>query len=200
MDDHPICEDCEERLATKFCVECDQRQCDACEEEIHRKSRRAKHSRSAIIKKPQNKEPPSKSCGFPETKSIDISAPSVVRTLCEECDSDGCTKESPRLASVYCVDCEMKQCDKCDARVHSSGARKRHHRKRINSLSSLAKSQTASVTNLGPLPSMPDKLSIGDKSSSSESDEDDVTPLPTIISVEEFPDLPHGSKSQKNVS
>jgi len=118
-DDVVLCEECEakrdERPIVAHCDECGLWMCGQCNEEIHKKGKRATHDRVYY-------HYPEKAKKGKKEKDKDTVPPEVEQ--CDECEG----RRGTVTISTHCAQCDQWLCDECDKKLHAKGKRSSHER------------------------------------------------------------------------
>jgi hypothetical protein len=119
-DDVSQCEECEakrdERPIVAHCDECGLWMCGQCNEEIHKKGKRAQHERQYY----HNPEKGKKKGGKEKTEDT---VPLEV-DQCDECEG----RRGQVTITTHCAQCDQWLCDDCDKKLHAKGKRSSHER------------------------------------------------------------------------
>jgi len=117
-DDVSQCEECEakrdERPITAHCDECGLWMCGQCNEEIHKKGKRATHER-IYYHYPDTKKKGKES--KKDTVPIEVDQ-------CDECEG----RRGQVNITTHCAQCDQWLCDDCDKKLHAKGKRSSHER------------------------------------------------------------------------
>jgi len=119
-DDVLQCEECEakrdERPITSHCEECGLWMCGQCNEEIHKKGKRAQHERVYYHYPEKGKK---KGKGEKEKDTVPIQV-----DQCDECEG----RRGQITITTHCAQCDQWLCDDCDKKLHAKGKRSSHER------------------------------------------------------------------------
>ena len=94
-----VCSECEMKLATQECRQCDDVYCDECNDRLHRTGRKAEHTQTII--NPWEKDELEEGEAY-----------------CSECEE--------RKADRICDQCGDPYCDQCFTRTHAKGRKRQH--------------------------------------------------------------------------
>jgi len=120
-DDVLQCEECEakrdERSITAHCEECGLWMCGQCNEEIHKRGKRAQHDRVYyhIPEKPKKKE---------KGKGEKADTVPIAIDQCDECEG----RRGQVTLTTHCAQCDQWLCGDCDKKLHAKGKRSSHER------------------------------------------------------------------------
>jgi len=126
-DDVTKCEECEakrdEVKVTAHCDECGLWMCGQCNEEIHKRGRRAEHERT-YYHYPEPKKGKAAAKGGKAEKAPAKDTVPLEIDHCDECEE----RRGAVTITTHCAQCDQWLCDDCDKKLHAKGKRSSHER------------------------------------------------------------------------
>jgi len=125
-DDVTKCEECEakreEVKISAHCDECGLWMCGQCNEEIHKRGKRAEHERT-YYHYPAPKAGGKKGAGKAEKAPVKDTVPLEI-DHCDECEE----RRGTVTITTHCAQCDQWLCGDCDKKLHAKGKRSSHER------------------------------------------------------------------------
>ena len=130
-----MCEQCESRVASVSCAQCQEKQCADCDAQVHAAKGKSDHTRKPIVVTAAASTAPTTTSKLPSS-SASSKRPSVLlaasakpsaessRSMCDHCESI--------VAAVACAACNAKHCVDCDKHVHAAKSKMGHTRKALS--------------------------------------------------------------------